>query len=218
MRTSVDVHNHLVGRDIRHELLPVRGRLRSAERIAAVLDLPPQMVGKVVVFDTDRGPVAAIVSAECEPDPERVRASVRAHEIGEVSPARASQLTEYLAEAIPPAGLPPGFRVVADRALADQQVLYFAGGEATAILKLRGADLVPATGAKVARIARSSSTPRRGAESRDSRSSPGSRSSSPDSHSSPGSRSSSPDSRSSPGSRSSRGSRDDRGGGGGSRS
>ncbi|MFL5799280.1 MAG: aminoacyl-tRNA deacylase [Actinomycetota bacterium] len=157
MRTSVDVHNHLVGRDIRHEMLPVRGRLRSAERIAAVLDLPPQVVGKVVVFDTDRGPVAAIVSSECEPDPERVRASVRAHEVRAVSPARASQLTEYLAEAIPPAGLPAGFRVVADKALADQQVLYFAGGEATAILKFRGADLVPATGARVARIARSPS-------------------------------------------------------------
>jgi len=169
MRTSVDVHNYLVGRDIRHELLPVRGRLRSAERIAAVLDLPPQVVGKVVVFDTDRGPVAAIVSSECEPDPERVRAVVRAHEVREVSPARASQLTEYLAEAIPPAGLPPGFRVVADPSHNDQQVLYFAGGEATAILKLRGADLVPATGAKVARIARSPSTPKKGAGSRGSR-------------------------------------------------
>ena len=57
---------------------------------------------------------------------------------------------------------PDGFRVVADKALADQQVLYFAGGEATAILKFRGADLVPATGAKVARIARSPSPPGKG--------------------------------------------------------
>jgi prolyl-tRNA editing enzyme YbaK/EbsC (Cys-tRNA(Pro) deacylase) len=154
MRTSVDVHNHLVERDIRHELFPIRGRLRSAERIAAVLELAPQVVGKVVVFETDRGPVAALVSSECEPDPERVRASVRAHEVRETTPARASHLTEYLAEAIPPAGLPPEFRVVADRALAGQEVLYFAGGEATAILKLRGDDLVPATGARVARIAR----------------------------------------------------------------
>jgi prolyl-tRNA editing enzyme YbaK/EbsC (Cys-tRNA(Pro) deacylase) len=160
MRTSVDVHNHLVERDIRHELLPVRGRLRSAERIAAVLDLPPQVVGKVVIFETDRGPVAALVSSECEPDPERVRASVRAHEVREATPARASQLTEYLAEAIPPAGLPAGVRVVADRTLAGQEVLYFAGGEATAILKLRGGDLVPATGAKVARIARSRAAPK----------------------------------------------------------
>ncbi|HXJ64404.1 MAG TPA: YbaK/EbsC family protein [Actinomycetota bacterium] len=154
MRTSVDVHNHLVERDVRHELMPVRDRLRSAERIAGVLGLPPEVVGKVVVYDTDRGPIAALVPSGAEPDPERVRAAVRAHEITEASPARISQLTEYLSEAVPPAGLPPAFRVVADRKLTQQEVLYFAGGDATAILKLRGEDLVKATGAKTARIAR----------------------------------------------------------------
>jgi prolyl-tRNA editing enzyme YbaK/EbsC (Cys-tRNA(Pro) deacylase) len=169
MRTSVDVHNHLVERDIRHEMLPVRGRLRSAERIAAVLGLPPEVVGKVVVFETDRGPVAALVSANCEADPERVRASVRAHEVHPTTPARASHLTEYLSEAIPPAGLPPEFRVVADQALAGKEVLYFAGGEATAILKVTGDDLIQATGAKVGRIARAPSDPRQGAGSRDGR-------------------------------------------------
>jgi Cys-tRNA(Pro)/Cys-tRNA(Cys) deacylase len=155
MRTSVDVHNHLVERDVLHEMLPVRGRLRSAERIAAVLGLPPEVVGKVVVYETDRGPVAALVPSGCEPDPERVRAAVRAHEFKEAAPSRISQLSEYLSEAVPPVGLPSGFRVVADKALTGQEVLYFAGGEATAIVKLRGADLVKATGAKVAAIARS---------------------------------------------------------------
>jgi len=154
MRTSVDVHNHLVERDVLHEMLPVRGRLRSAERIAAVLGLPPEVVGKVVVYETDRGPVAALVPSDREPDPDRVRSAVRAHEIREAPASRTSQLSEYLSEAVPPAGLPPGFRVVADKALAGDEVLYFAGGEATAILKVRGADLVKATGAKVARIAR----------------------------------------------------------------
>jgi Cys-tRNA(Pro)/Cys-tRNA(Cys) deacylase len=154
MRTSVDVHNHLVERDVMHEMLPVRGRLRSAENIAAVLGLPPEVVGKVVVFETDRGPVAALVPSGSEPDPERVRAAIRGHEIREAPAARTSQLSEYLSEAVPPIGLPNGFRVVADKALAGQDVLYFAGGEATAILKVRGADLVKATGAKVARIAR----------------------------------------------------------------
>jgi len=154
MRTSVDVHNHLVERDVHHELLPVRDRLRSAERIAGVLGLAPEVVGKVVVFETDRGPVAALVSSNSEPDPERVRAAIRGHEIKAAPAARVSQLSEYLSEAVPPAGLPAAFRIVADRDLPRQEVLYFAGGDATAILKLRGEDLVKATGAKVARIAR----------------------------------------------------------------
>jgi Cys-tRNA(Pro)/Cys-tRNA(Cys) deacylase len=154
MRTSVDVHNHLVERDVLHELLPMRDRLRSAEWIAGVLGLPPEVVGKVVVFETDRGPVAAIVPSSSEPDPERVRAAVKGHEITPAGADRTSQLSEYLSESVPPAGLPAGFRVVADRKLAGQEVLYFAGGDPTAILKIRGEDLVKATGAKVARIAR----------------------------------------------------------------
>jgi prolyl-tRNA editing enzyme YbaK/EbsC (Cys-tRNA(Pro) deacylase) len=79
---------------------------------------------------------------------------VRGHEIKAAAPDRTSQLSEYLSEAVPPAGLPKGFRVVVDRALAGHEVLYFAGGEATAILKIRGDDLVKATAAKVAGIAR----------------------------------------------------------------
>ena len=49
MRTSVDVHNHLVERDTAHELFNVRGRFRSAERLASVLDLPPDLAEDVVL-------------------------------------------------------------------------------------------------------------------------------------------------------------------------
>ena len=52
MRTSVDVHNFLVEREVPHEVVPTRGRLRSAERISSVLDLPPDQVGKVVIFES----------------------------------------------------------------------------------------------------------------------------------------------------------------------
>ena len=52
MRTSVDVHNFLLERDTPHEVFLARGRLRSADRIAAVLDLRPGEVGRVVMFET----------------------------------------------------------------------------------------------------------------------------------------------------------------------
>src|ERR671914_12849 len=103
MRTSVDVSNYLLERDIPHELVSLPGRLRSPgrmARIAAVLGLPPE---------------------------------------------RATELTEFLAEALPPVGLPAGTRVIVDRPLAQQEVLYFAGGEATSMLKIRAVDLVRAT-------------------------------------------------------------------------
>jgi prolyl-tRNA editing enzyme YbaK/EbsC (Cys-tRNA(Pro) deacylase) len=153
VRSSVDVHNYLVERDVQHEVFSVRGRLRSADRIASVLDLPPEQVGRVEVFETDRGPVAALVASDRTCDPERVRKAVRAKEIKPATPSRASQLSEFLGEAIPPAGLPASFRILIDRPLTEQAVLYFASGEASAVLKVRAEDLVRGIKARVASIA-----------------------------------------------------------------
>ena len=62
-------------------------------------------------------------------------------------------------ESMPPVGLPNEFAVILDRALAGDSVLYFTGGEARAVLKIRGKDLARATRAKVARIAGPASSP-----------------------------------------------------------
>ncbi len=156
MRTSVEVHNFLVERGAAHEVFSTRGRLRSPEQIAAVFELPPEEVGRVVIYEGRSGPVAAVVPSTVEPDPNRVG---RAFGEGPLEPARedrATELTGYLSEAIPPAGLPEDFGVVVDRALDRDAVFYFAGGEPRAVLKIRGKDLVKATRAKVARLGRRS--------------------------------------------------------------
>src|SRR5256885_15756243 len=98
MRNSVDVHNHLVERDVRHELLTVRGRFRTAERLAAVLELPPEQVGKIVVYEADDGPAVALVASDASPDPVRVRNALGARNVKPVSAARASELSDYIAE------------------------------------------------------------------------------------------------------------------------
>lgn len=152
MRTSVDVHNFLIEREIPHELFPARGRLRSPELLAAALDLPPSEVGKVVVYEGPSGPVAAVVPSGHEPDDERVRKVSGQLEVKPVTDDRASELTGYLPETVPPAGLPESFTVILDRALNKEGVLYFSGGEARSVLKIRGKDLVKATNAKVASI------------------------------------------------------------------
>jgi prolyl-tRNA editing enzyme YbaK/EbsC (Cys-tRNA(Pro) deacylase) len=153
VRTSVDVHNFLIEREVPHELFRARGRLRSPELLAAVLDLPPGEVGKVVVYEGQEGPVAAVVPSGHQPDPQRVRRASGQADIEPVTDDRASELTGYLPESLPPAGLPDTFTVILDRALNRDRVLYFAGGEARSVLKIRGKDLVRATKAKVASIA-----------------------------------------------------------------
>jgi Cys-tRNA(Pro)/Cys-tRNA(Cys) deacylase len=155
MRTSVDVSNFLLERDIPHELVSLPGRLRSPgrmARIAAVLGLPPEQVGKVVLLERRKSLVAVLVASDRDPDLGRVARAVPTPTLTEIPPERATELTEFLAEALPPVALPPGTQVIVDRPLAKQEVLYFAGGEATSMLKIRAADLVRATGAKVARV------------------------------------------------------------------
>jgi Cys-tRNA(Pro)/Cys-tRNA(Cys) deacylase len=154
MRTSVDVHNFLLERDVPHELVPVRGRLREPERTAAVLGLPPEEVGRVVVLEAAKALVAVVIPAGTQPDLRRVAVATPSPSLVELDPDRVAEVTDYLAEAVPPVGLPEGTKVILDRSVAEQEVLYIAGGEPSTLLKIRPADLVRATGAKVAKVAR----------------------------------------------------------------
>ena len=149
MRTSVDVHNALVERDIPHELVRVRGRLRHPDRIAGVLGLSSSQVGRVRLYRGEGGVVAALVPSDREPDPARLAKGSGMNPLREVTPARASDLTGFLYEALPPIPLPSDASVLIDRSLSRQEVLYFPGGAASTVLKIRGPDLVKATGAKV---------------------------------------------------------------------
>ena len=153
MRTSVDVHNFLVERDIAHEVFLARGPLRSPEQIARVLDLPPDEVGKVVIFEAGRASVAAVLTVGCRALTKRVQQGVGLPNLHRATLARSTEITDFVPECIPPAGLPPGIAVVVDESLDREEVLYFAGGEPRAILKIRGKDLIRATEATVAPIA-----------------------------------------------------------------
>jgi Ala-tRNA(Pro) deacylase len=153
MRTSVNVHNSLVERGVKHELFSVRGRLRSPERLAAVLELPPEQVGRVVVFETESEPIVALVPSNRSADPDKIRRAAHTKELTTASPGRASELTDFIPDAIPPVALPPTFRVLMDRSLAEQEVVYFHAGDQAAVLKLRGEDLAQAAEAVVADIA-----------------------------------------------------------------
>ena len=153
MRTSVDVHNFLVERDIAHEVFLARGRLRSPEQIARVLDLPEDEVGKVVIYEAEPASVAAVLPVGCRALANRVQQAVAMPDLRRATLARSAEITDFLPEGIPPAGLPAGISLVIDGSLDRDDVLYFAAGEPRAILKIRGRDLIKGTEATVAPIA-----------------------------------------------------------------
>ena len=152
MRTSVDVHNFLLERDVPHELVPIRGRFRSPDRVAAVLGLPPEQVGKVIVYAGNKGPVVVLAPADRDVDLRRVAVAVPTPTLTELTPDEVADATDYLAESVPPVGLPDAVLVVMDRRLSEADILYFAGGETSTLLKIRPDDLVRAADAKVAKV------------------------------------------------------------------
>ena len=155
MRTSVDVRNFLLEREVPHELVPVRGRLRSPDtrggRPRAASGTGGQGDGRGREQAPGRRPPSLRPRARTSGDS---AVAVRSPSLTELSPDEVADATEYLAEVVPPVGLPDDVRVVMDRRLVDEEVLYFAGGETSILLKIRPDDLVRASGAKVAKVSR----------------------------------------------------------------
>lgn len=150
----MDVHNFLLERDVPHELVSTRGRLRSPKRMASVLGLPVEQVGTVTLLEGGGLLAATLVSSDAELDRKRLAAALGVASMRRVPQHRVADLTGFLPEALPPVALPAETRVAADTVLAKQEVLYFAGGESSTMLKIRGSDLVRATDATVIDLAK----------------------------------------------------------------
>ena len=154
MRSSIDVHNHLLADDVVHELSQLQGPLRDLSAAPAVLGLPPVAVARPTLLADDAGAVVVLAPADAEVDTAGVAELLGRLELDLVPPDRAPGLTGYLLAFVPPVALECPTLLVVDERVATQDVVYAAAGEPGVILKMRGADLVKATSAVVARITR----------------------------------------------------------------
>ncbi len=154
MRSSIDVHNHLLADDVVHELSQLPGPLRDLSSAPGVLGLPPQAVGRPTLLADDDGCVVVLAPADAEVDTSSVAELLGRLDLDPVPPDRAPGLTGYLLAFVPPVALECRSTLVVDKQVADQDVVYAAAGEPGVILKVRGADLIKATSAVVASITR----------------------------------------------------------------
>ena len=129
------------------------GKQASNVRVDAITDLAVAQ-SRWEALEAPKSPYSAEELALLKPkEPGGVKGAVGAERLKRASAARASELSDYIPEAIPPVALPDGFRVVIDAALASQEIVYFAAGDPAVVLKLRGEDLGRATDAVVAELA-----------------------------------------------------------------
>jgi hypothetical protein len=144
VRSSIDVHNHLLADDVVHELSQLPGPLRDLAAAPGVLGLPPGAVGRPTL----------LAPADAEVDTASVAELLGRGDLGPVPPDRAPGLTGYLLAFVPPVALECRSTLVVDEQVAGQDVVYAAAGEPGVILKVRAADLIKATSAVVASITR----------------------------------------------------------------
>jgi prolyl-tRNA editing enzyme YbaK/EbsC (Cys-tRNA(Pro) deacylase) len=157
VRSSIDVHNHLLADDVVHELSQLSGPLRDLSAAPGVLGLPPVAVGRATLLADDAGAVVVLAPADAEVDTASVAELLGRQHLRPVPPDQAPGLTGYLLAFVPPVALECPSALVIDDRVASQDVVYAAAGEPGVILKVRAGDLVKATSAVVARITRQAS-------------------------------------------------------------
>ena len=156
MRSSIDVHNHLLDEDVPHEISQLPGPLRDLTTAPGVLGLPAEAVGRPTVLTDRKGCVVVLAPAHQEVDVRSVAELLDRKQLAPLAADRAPGLTGYLLGVTPPVGLACSAVVVLDECIAAQDVVYTGAGETGLILKVRGRDLVKATSAVVARVTRAS--------------------------------------------------------------
>ncbi|HZD75117.1 MAG TPA: YbaK/EbsC family protein [Actinomycetota bacterium] len=154
MRSSIDVHNHLLADDIPHELSQLSGALRDLSAAPGVLGLDAVTVAKPTVLAGGDGVVLVLAPAEQDVDVALVSELVGREALHPIEPDEAPGLTGYLLPFVPPIALECPVTVVLDEQLAHQDVVYTAAGEPGVILKVRGVDLVKVTSAVVSSVTR----------------------------------------------------------------
>ena len=156
MRGTVEVHQYLVERGIRHEFYRLERPLRRIDEAAAVLGLPPSHVAAVELFEAAGTlPIVAVVPAVTCASADAVAAAAGARRVWPAKTSRVTELTGFFPGWLPPIGHERAVRIVVDEALLAVEVLYAPGGDPGVMLVLRSSDLVRAAAATTASLSTS---------------------------------------------------------------
>jgi Cys-tRNA(Pro)/Cys-tRNA(Cys) deacylase len=121
---------------------------------AAALSVPPGQVFKTLLVDGDGGLAVGVVPVDRQLDLKAVAAALGRKKITMAPPADAERSTGYVVGGISPIGQKRGLPTVLDESALAFDRVYVSGGRRGLDISLAPADLVSATRATVAPIAR----------------------------------------------------------------
>jgi Cys-tRNA(Pro) deacylase len=153
MRSCSDVHNFLLEQGVAHEIVHLPALSTTAKKAADLLGVRLREICKTLVFITEKGPIAVLVSGDLQANPRLIRTAVGCRKASLAKAADVIEITGYRPGAVPPCGLALEIPIVVDQHLLETEVVYCGGGTTSTMLKIRSADLCAAVDAQVAQVA-----------------------------------------------------------------
>lgn len=121
---------------------------------AAALAVPPAQVFKTLLVESERGLAVGVVPVDRQLDLKAIAAALGLKKVAMAQPADAERSSGYVVGGISPIGQKKALPTVVDESALGFDRVYVSGGRRGLDLSLIPVDLVTATGAGVARIAR----------------------------------------------------------------
>ncbi|SDO95555.1 Cys-tRNA(Pro)/Cys-tRNA(Cys) deacylase [Pedococcus dokdonensis] len=121
---------------------------------AAALSVPPAQVFKTLLVAGDSGLCVGVVPVDRQLDLKAIAAALGLKKVAMAQPAEAERSTGYVVGGISPIGQRKTLRTVVDSSALEFDRVYVSGGRRGLDLSLSPADLLTATRAQVASIAR----------------------------------------------------------------
>jgi prolyl-tRNA editing enzyme YbaK/EbsC (Cys-tRNA(Pro) deacylase) len=155
MLGPLDVHRHLLSRDIAHEIIRLRRVAPTADHLPDALGLPPYRCVIARVYQAHAGstPFLAVVlcSAGYEPDLRVLRDVLGTPSVAAAEADAVNAQTGYLAGHVAPALLPEDAIVCVAEEITrlDEEVVYTATGDGGTVLAIHLRDLLQLCGSRV---------------------------------------------------------------------
>ncbi|MCA1833789.1 MAG: aminoacyl-tRNA deacylase [Actinomycetota bacterium] len=153
MRSSVDIHTHLVELGVPHEFFRLARLARTPADMAAELSVDPRSFAIAHVL-TGRITLSVALTSLGETVDEEAASNAMGGRLQRATPAIASLITGFPAHWVPPVAVEPDLATLIDSSLAEHPVVYGSAGESGLAIAVRVDSLLRETKAVVASITR----------------------------------------------------------------
>jgi len=146
-----DLQKFIDNNGIQATILPMKIHTPTVEDAARALEVETSQIIKSLVFHIDGTPLLVINNGLNRVDRRKLAAYLKVgrKRVKFAAPDQVFDYTGFIVGSMPPFGHKQKMRTLVDPAVSQQEVIYGGGGDIKAMLRLKPAELLAATGAEL---------------------------------------------------------------------